>query len=173
MPRALTQFLPIQPNERGQFRYDPNALSHHCLRSSLHRLRRRHHARRARLRCRHRAHAGNRGGHSGRRCRLSRAPIHDDRRCRRRHLSHPRLSARVAAGHRLRHRRRAVGRRGLYRHERIGARQCAHGAGRDQEPRRRLEPRLPRRRHHRPARCRPRASRRFGLFPRPHLDARL
>ena len=100
---------------------------------------------------------------------LSRAPIHDDRRCRRRHLSHPRLSARAAAGHRLCHRRRALGRRRLYRHERIGARQCAHGAGRHQEPRRRLEPRLPRRRHHRPARCRPRSARRLGLFPHPHL----
>ena len=30
------------------------------------------------------------------------------------------------------HRRRALGRRRLHRHERLGARQCAHRAGRDQ-----------------------------------------
>ena len=45
-------------------------------------------------------------------------------------------------------------------------------AGRHQEPRRRPEPRLPRRRHHRPPRRRPRAAWRLGLFPHPHEGAR-
>ena len=40
-------------------------------------------------------------------------------------------------GDRLRDRRGAVGRRGLHRHERLGARQRAHRAGRDQLARRR------------------------------------
>ncbi len=39
--------------------------------------------------------------------------------------------------HRLRGRRHPVGLGGLYRHERLGARQCAHRAGRDLLARRR------------------------------------
>ena len=38
---------------------------------------------------------------------------------------------------RLCRRRHPVGRRGLHRHERVGARQCAHRAGRDRVARRR------------------------------------
>jgi MFS family permease len=57
-------------------------------------------------------------------------------------------------------RRGAVGRCRLHRHERLGARQRAHRAGRDQVAGRRPRHRLQGGRHHRHARGRPRAARR-------------
>ena len=42
--------------------------------------------------------------------------------------------ARPGAGHRLCHRRHPIGRRRLYRHERLRAGQCAHRAGQPQRP---------------------------------------
>ena len=64
---------------------------------------------------------------------LPEPPIHDDRDRRRRARSCVLgLAARLANGGRLRRRRGAVGSRRLHRHEHLGARQRAHGAGRAQ-----------------------------------------
>ncbi len=77
------------------------------------------------------------------------APIHHHRRRRRRDLPDRRLFPRLAGRRRLCGRRHPVRRCRLHRHERLGARQCAHRAGRDRLARRRPRTRLPRRRHHR------------------------
>ena len=174
VPRSGGLMSPPIPIEclRGS-RHDLGSLCDHRLRSALDRLWRLDDPGRSRRRPRHAAHAGDRRRHSGRRASLSRPPIHHDRHCRRRHLLHPGLSARHSAGDRLRHRRGAVGRGRLYRHECLGPRQCQDRASRDQEPGRGLEPRLPRRRHHRPAGRRPRSARRLGLFPHPHVLRRV
>ena len=77
-------------------------------------------------------------------------------------------------GGRLRARRRAVGRLRLHRHERLGARQRAHRAGRDQGHRPGAGRRLQGRRHHRHAGGRPGPARRrrassspSAAWPRP------
>ena len=61
--------------------------------------------------------------------RLSQSPVHDDRDRRRHPVPHHRLRswARLAHGRRLRARRHALRPVGLHRHERLGARQRAHG----------------------------------------------
>ncbi len=166
-----TRFPAIPTKRTGTVRHDFRSLPHHCLRSPLHRLRHRHGQGRARGRSRHRPHAGNRGRHPGRRARLSRPAILDRRRRRRGHLPLARLPARPHPGGRLRRGRGALGCCRLYRHERLGPRQCQDRASRDQEPGRGPEPRLPRRRHHRHARRGLSPPRRVGLFPRAHPDA--
>ena len=70
------------------------------------------------------------------------------------------VTARHPRRDRLPDRRGAVGRGRLCRHERLGARQCAHRAGRAQRARRRARHRLQGRRHHRHAGGRARAARR-------------
>ena len=110
------------------------------------------------------AHAGNLRRHPRGRAGLSRAPVHDHR-----HRRRGRLPARLVAAlgdrrDRLPDRRRAFGRCRLHRHARLGARQCAHRAGRLQQPRRRPRHRLQVGRHHRHAGRRPRAARRLRLL---------
>ena len=145
----------------------------HCLRRALDRLRRRDDQGRSCLGSWNAAHARDRCRHPGRRQGLSRPPIHHDRHRRRGHLFRARVSARNAAGDRLRPRRHSVRRCRLYRHEHLGPRQCQNRPGRHQEPRRRLESRLPLRCNHRHAGRRPRPSRRRGLLPHPDDDRRL
>ena len=58
------------------------------------------------------------------------------------------------------------GRGRLHRHERLGARQRAHGAGRQRRPQSGARSCIPRRRHHRHARRRPRPHRRRRLLLR-------
>ena len=70
----------------------------------------------------------------------------------------------VADGHRLRHRRRALGRLRLHRHERLGTRQRAHRAGGHPRHRPGARRRLPRRRHHRHAGGGPGPAGRDGLL---------
>ena len=60
------------------------------------------------------------------------------------------------------------GARRLHRHERVGARQCAHRAGGDGVARRRPRARVQGRRDHRHAGRGPRAARRDALFRLPH-----
>ena len=117
-------------------------------------------------------HAGDfRRGRRGR-AGLSQAPVHDHRRRRGHCLHHHWALAVVDGGDRLRYRRDPVGRRGLHRHERLGARQRAHRAGGDEIARRRPRYRLPLGGCDRSARRRPRASRRGRIFWRPHWGSR-
>ena len=122
-------------------------------------------------RCRQPENAGNFRRRARRRAGLSQAPIHHHRHRRRRHLRHHRLDARLAGRRRLRRRRDPLRRHRLHRHERLGARQCARRAGRDQVARRRPRARLQVGRHHRHAGRRPRAARRHALFRLPHRHA--
>ena len=78
------------------------------------------------------------------------------------------LSARGLFGHGLSDWCRAVGCGGLYRHERLGARQRPRGAGRNEVPCRRFGPRVQVWRGNRPSCGRPRPSRRYNLFRLPH-----
>ena len=113
---------------------------------------------------RQRPHAGNRSGHPDRRRRLPGAPVQDHRH-RRRRAGHPdRRLPRRPDRHRLRHRRGALGRLRLHRHERLGARQRAHRAGRHPRHRPGAGRRLPRRRHHRHAGGGPGPAGRDGLL---------
>ena len=73
---------------------------------------------------------------------LSQAAIHHDRHRRHRHLRDRQLFPRLAGGDRLRYRCGAFGTRRLHRHERLGARQCAHCTGGDQLARGRFRDRL-------------------------------
>ena len=76
---------------------------------------------------RQRAHAGDRRGDPGRRARLPQPPVHDDRHRRRGAVPRDRLRARLGApAIGFAHRRGALRRCRLYRHERLGARQRAH-----------------------------------------------
>src|SRR5260370_597721 len=77
------------------------------------------------------ADAGNRGRRARRRAGLPEAPVPDDRPGRHRHLRAVGLLPWTPGGDRLPDRRGAVRRRRLHRDERLGPRQCAHGAGRD------------------------------------------
>ena len=70
--------------------------------------------------------------------------------------------------HRLPDRRGALGRCGLHRHERLGARQRAHGPGRDRLAGRRPRARVQGRRDHRHVRRGSRAARRHRLLRDPH-----
>ena len=63
-------------------------------------------------------------------------------------------------------RRRALRARRLHRHERLGARQRAHRAGRERRPQPGAAGRVPRRRDHRHAGRRPRPARRRRLLRR-------
>ncbi len=112
--------------------------------------------------------AGDRSGGARGRAGLSQSSVHDDRRCRRRHLRHPRAYARLAGRRRLPDRRCPVRRDGLHRHERVGARQRPYRAGRDQVACRRPRARLQGRRDHRPSGCRSRAPRGHHLLHVPH-----
>ena len=113
---------------------------------------------------RQRPDAGDRGGSARGRAGLSQPPIHDHRHRRRRHLLHSRLAAGLAGRARLLDRRCALGRHRLYRHERVGARQCAHCPGGDRLARRRARARLQGRRDHRAAGRGPGAARRYPVF---------
>ena len=66
----------------------------------------------------------------------------------------------------LRRRCRPFGRCRLHRHEHLGARQRAHGPGRERRPEPGAADRVSRRRHHRHAGRRPRPARRGGLLRR-------
>ncbi len=81
--------------------------------------------------------------------------------------------ARLDSGLRLRHRRDPVGRGRLHRHERVGARQRPHRAGRDEVAGRRPRHRLPLGRGHRHAGRGPRAARRRRLLRLPDGRPRL
>ena len=148
-------------------RYYANLVAHRSVRRSGHRLRDLGHDLGAVGRCRQRENAGNRRGHPRGRAGLPEAAIFDHRRRRRRHLPDCRLFPRLAGRRRLCGRRHPVRRGRLHRHERVGARQCAHRASRDQVARRRARNRIPRRRHHRHAGGRPGAARRHALFRLP------
>ena len=161
----------VWPLNDNRGRYYANLVAHRCLRRSGHRLRDLGHALGALRRCRQRENAGNRRRHPRGRAGLPEAAIFDDRRRRRRHLPGGRLFPRLAGRHRLCGRRHPVRLGRLHRHERVGARQCAHRAGRDQVARRRARNRIPRRRHHRHAGGRPGAARRDALFRLPHRHA--
>ncbi len=125
----------------------------------------------ARRRCRLSADAGNCGRRARRRAGLPAPAISDDRDRRHRHLRAARLLPRLACCHRLFDRRGAVGRGRLHRHERVGARQRAHGAGRDQVARRRARTGLQSRCDYRNARRGSRAARRHALLRLPDRDA--
>ena len=98
--------------------------------------------------------------------RLPEPPVHDDRDRRRRAVRRARLRARLVHGRRLRVRRDPVGRGRLHRHERLGARERAHGPCGERRAEPRAAGRVPRRRDHRHARRRPRPARRRRLLRR-------
>ncbi len=106
---------------------------------------------------RQRKDAEHRGRHSGR----GAAPISiantRDRHRRRRRGDHSGLYAGRSGRHRLRHRRHSLGRGRLYRHERLGPRQCAHRRGRPRGPGPGPDAGVPLRRGHRHAGRGPRA----------------
>ena len=166
--RANSAVWPLNDN-RGRF-YE-YLVAHRSVRRSGHRLRDLGHALGALGRCRQRENAGDRRRHPRGRAGLSEAAIFDHRRGRRRHLPDCRLFPRLAGRRRLCGRRHPVRLGRLHRHERLGARQCAHRASRDQVARRRARNRVPRRRHHRHAGGRPGAARRDALFRLPHRHA--
>ena len=106
-----------------------------------------------------RAHARDRRRDQRRRARLPQPPVHDHRHGRPgAHGPDRDLPRRLYRG-RLRHRRGALGRDRLHRHERLGARQRAHRGSRAHRPERGAQRRVPRRRHHRHAGGGPRAAR--------------
>ena len=107
-----------------------------------------------------RPHAGNRQRHPAR-CRCLSGTTVQDHRHGRRGADHPdRCLPGCHQCRRLRAGRGALGRMWLHRHERVGARQRAHRAGRHQGHRPGAGCRLQGRRHHRHARRRPRSARR-------------
>ncbi len=118
-------------NLRSEATFNDSFMGDRALRSAFHRLRHLGDGVGCERRCRQSADAGNRGGRARRRAGLSQAPVHDDRHRRHRDLRAAGLFPRHAGRGRLPDRRGAVGRRRLHRHERLGARQCAHRAGRD------------------------------------------
>ncbi len=119
------------------------------------------------------SNAGDRGRDTTRRASVFESPVSDDCDRRRRARGHHR--DRAAAGHldrdRLRPRCRAVRRSGLRRHERVGARECAHRAGCDTRVESGVERGVPWRRDHRPAGGGTWADRRRRLLLGAALDA--
>ena len=145
-----------------------HALCRHCLRPAFDPLRRVGHPVGACVRPGQPAYAGDLRRHPRRRAGLSGPAVHNHCDRRRRRL-HPCLVA--AFRHRrsrLPDRRAVVGRGRIHRHARLGARQCAHGAGRLQQPRGRPRHRLQVRRHHRHAGGRFGAAWRCGLLSDPY-----
>ncbi|CAA9323763.1 MAG: Pyrophosphate-energized proton pump, partial [uncultured Microvirga sp.] len=140
---------------------------HHPGRPFGDRLRRLGDQRRHEARRRHATHAGDRRGHRRGGAGLSAAPVHDDRRGRADPPGGALVPARQGGGLRVPDRRRAVGRRGLHRHERVGARQCPHRPGRDGVARRRARRGVQVGRGHRDAGRGPRAARGRGLLRPP------
>ena len=141
-----------------------NFVAHRFLRRIGHRLCHLGHPLGDLPRCRQRAHAGDRSGRARGRAGLSQAPIQHHRSRRHRYLRDRWLFPGLAGCLWVRGRRHSVGRRGLHRHERLGARQCAHGAGGDQFACRRPGARVPRGRDHGHVGGRSRAPRRHALF---------
>ena len=115
---------------------------------------------------RHRPHAGDFRSRPGGRPRLSQPPVHHDRHRGRGDPDHPLPDAGAPRRDRLHHRRGAVGRGGLCRHERLGARQCPHRPGGQAGACRRPRPGLQGRRRDRNAGGRPRPARRRRLLLR-------
>ena len=120
---------------------------------------------------RQRPHARNRGGGAGRRVRLSEPAIHHHRHRRRDPADRDLRDAGLANRGRFRPRRLPLRPHRLHRHERLGARQRAHRAGRLARPQRRAQRRLQGRRHHRHAGGGPRPARRRRLLRRADPDA--
>ena len=107
---------------------------------------------------RQRAHAGDRGGHPGRRQGVPQSPVRHHRHRRRHPVRHHLVGARRPHCRRLPRRRGAVRARRVHRHERFGALERAHRGSGAHGPQRSARDCIPRRRDHRHARRGP------GLF---------
>ena len=101
--------------------------------------------------------------------RLPQSPVPDDRHRGGRAHGGSGVHPGRLGGRRLRDRRRGLSGRGLHRHERLGAGQCARGRGGPRRRSARAVGRLPQRRGHRPAGGRPGADRRRRLLRHPDL----
>ena len=130
-------------------------------------LRRGHVPMAARALARQRAHAGDLRRRAGGRAGLPEPPVHDHRHGRRGAGDRDRHRAQPAHRDRLRHRRHALRRGRVHRHERLGPRERPRRRGRPRRRRPGAQRRLPRRRGHRPAGGRPGASGRGRLLRHP------
>ena len=122
--------------------------------------------------CRITENAGDRGRDRRRRAGLSQAPVHDHRDRRRGRLRRAVDPARRTCRDRLPDRCGAFRRGRLHRHERLGARERPHRAGRHEVSRRRPRYLVQGGRHHRHAGRGPRAARRRALLLVPDRPAR-